>query len=259
MNEQNSSFYGPPQKNESTRFQTPTLWTGERDLPGENALQCFSMSSWSVLAVRAARLWSVCMCVWLMSVRACPRVLGDSREQCGCLWFPDGLYCGGRWYVFLRKGPSRPFSPSYATDPPPPHPHPGDPSNYTNCINCTVKEDRVGQSIALQWLFFFFFFYCFYSNLDNPSVYLHVCACASCSDWGLLEVQNELWGWFSVCGLESEIPFLHHQQSIFPLRKTLSGLTWAKMTINTGAAAILCLLYSTAPRLLWPWQDSSVT
>lgn len=106
------------------------------------------MSSWSVLAVRAARLSGVC--VWLMSVRACLKVLGDSRERCGCLWFPDGLYCGGRWYVFLRKGPSRPLSPprSSATDPPPPPPppppHPGDPSNYTNCINCT---DRVGQSV----------------------------------------------------------------------------------------------------------------
>lgn len=77
------------------------------------------------------------VCEPLMSVRACPKVLGDSREQ--CLWFPDGLYCGGRWYVFLRKSPSRPFSPSYTTDPPP---HPWDPPNYTNCINCTVKEDR---------------------------------------------------------------------------------------------------------------------
>lgn len=124
MHEWTKQFFLRTQK--EWKHQTPNSNTvcehREWDLPGENALQCFSMSSWSVLAVQAARLWSVCMCVWLMSVRACPRVLGDSREQCGCLWFPDGLYCGGRWYVFLRKGPSRPFSPSYATDPPPPHP-----------------------------------------------------------------------------------------------------------------------------------------
>lgn len=96
-------------------------------------MQRMTLTWWDCLAVFQYTVilecagWAGCqavecvhVCVWLMSVRACPKVLGDSREQCGCLWFPDGLYCGGRWYVFLRKRPS----PSYATDPPPPlHPH----------------------------------------------------------------------------------------------------------------------------------------
>lgn len=209
MNEQNSSLHGPKWelKHQNPNSNVSVCECREWDLPDEIALQCFStMSSWSVLAVRAARLWSVCMCVWLMSVRACPKVLGGSREQCGCLWFPDGLYCGGRWYVFLRKGPSRPFSPSYATDPPPPtppvphsprHPHPGDPYNYTNCMNCTVKEERVGQSIPLQC-------FVFSSAHTCLCVCMHVCGCASCPDRFLLEVENELWGWFSVHGLESK-------------------------------------------------------
>lgn len=91
---------------------------------GSYLVWCTAEFQYTVILECAVRLdcWPLVrlhVCDWLTSVSL--KVLGDSREQCGCLWFPDGLYCGGRWYVFLRKGLSCPFSPSSA-DPPPLHP-----------------------------------------------------------------------------------------------------------------------------------------
>lgn len=111
------------------------------------------------------------VCVWLMSVRVCPKVLGDSREQCGCLRFPDGLYCGGTWYVFLRKGPSRPFSPSYATDPPLPL-HPLTPAPLgtplIKLIALTVQQRRIELDRAFPCSVL-----CFYQM--NTLYVLHAC------------------------------------------------------------------------------------
>lgn len=37
-----------------------------------------------------------CLHVCVRQTSVSLKVLGGSREQCGYLWFPGGLYCGGR-------------------------------------------------------------------------------------------------------------------------------------------------------------------
>lgn len=102
--------------------------------------------------------------VSVMSVRACLKVLTDSREQCCCLRFPDFLRFTLLWLKVIcfpeeRLVPS--FLPPTHTPqtptPPPPcpdqPPHLGDPSNYTNCSDLKVKEDSTSPCCALRlWI-----------------------------------------------------------------------------------------------------------
>lgn len=85
------------------------------------------------------RLWWVWERVWKSSLTQESNV-----AACGFLISCGLPYCGWRWYVFLRKGLSRPFSPhTHTTDPHPTTtlswsaPAPWAPSviNYTNCID----------------------------------------------------------------------------------------------------------------------------
>lgn len=153
MNEQNGSLIGLQWKIKHQNKNSTTICEcREWDLPGEIALQCFStMSSWNVLAVWAARLWTVCMCVWDWWVWECVRKYSATQESnvAACGFLTGSIVVEGDMFSW---GKARPVLSRTPTPPTlhPPHPHPGDPSKYTNCINCTVKEDRVGQRIPLQ-------------------------------------------------------------------------------------------------------------
>lgn len=151
-------------ENESI-WKSDTVWKCRGwDLPDEFALQCFStMSSWSVLAVRAARLWSVCMCVcnWWVWERVRKYSVTQESNVAACSFLTGSIVVEGDMFSWgkarpVLSPPPTPLTPHPCPSvPKPPHPHPRDSSNYTNCINCTVKEDRVGQSIPLQCFMFF--------------------------------------------------------------------------------------------------------
>lgn len=103
-------------------------------------------------------LWWVWERVWKSSLTQESNV-----AACGFLISCGLPYCGWRWYVFLRKGLSRPFCPphTHTTDPHPTTtlswsaPAPWAPSviNYTNCIDLKVKEDNTSPCFVLRlWI-----------------------------------------------------------------------------------------------------------
>lgn len=142
------------------------------------------------------RLWWVWERVWKSSLTQESNV-----AACGFLISCGLPYCGWRWYVFLRKGLSRPFSPhTHTTDPHPTTtlswsaPARWAPSviNYTNCIDL---KGEGGQHIPVLC-----------STVVNLSVFVSAAS-----------VENIKCGLFIVNSHEEKVPFLHSYLNVFAL------------------------------------------
>lgn len=129
-------------------------------------MQRIRLTWWRCLAVFQSSVilecvgWMSCQaveCLWWVWERVWKSSLTQESNVAACGFLIScGLpYCGWRWYVFLRKGLSRPFSPPQTHHRPPSHHHPVliSPSNYTNCIGLKVKEDSTSPCCVLRlWI-----------------------------------------------------------------------------------------------------------
>lgn len=132
-------------------------------LPDELAQHRFSiMSSWSVLAVWAARFWSVFMCVcvcdWWVWERVCKYSVTQESNVAARGFLMGSIVVEGDMFSWGKARPvlSPPPTPETFHSPPHTHthihshPHPGEPSTYNNyirCIKCTVKDRAFPCSI----------------------------------------------------------------------------------------------------------------
>lgn len=135
--------------------------------------ECLAVFQYVILECAGCAGCQAVECVHVCVTDECESVSKSTRWLKRAMWLPVVSWRALLWWkviCFPEERPVPSFLPLLRHRPSTPTPGPGDPSNYTNCINCTVKEDRVGQRIPMQWLF-----YCFYSDLDNLSVCVCMC------------------------------------------------------------------------------------
>lgn len=81
-----------------------------------------------------------CVCDWWVWERVRKYSVTQESNVAACGFLTGSIVVEGDMFSWGKARPVLSPPPTPQTLRPPKHP--GDPSNYTNCINCTVKEDR---------------------------------------------------------------------------------------------------------------------
>lgn len=156
------------------------------------------MSSWSVLAVRAARLWSVWVfvCDWWVWERVRKYSVTQESNVAACGFLTGSIVVEGDMFSWGKARPvlSPPPTPLTLHSPSIPHTRTLGTLLIT-LIALTVQWRRTELDRA---------FPCSVLCFNQLYTLCVLPVCIMCSDWYLSEVEYELQGWFSVRGLESQ-------------------------------------------------------